>query len=134
LSYFKQLCTLNYNDSILDALKEADENGIKGKDTTPFLLDKVQKLTQGKSLEANIRLVFNNAKVYEKVEISGNAKVYDNAQVSGNIEIIGMSKIFANAKINGNALIKNCDFFTDYSKEKKKKREGGWRYCLYPAL
>ena len=29
-----------------------------------------------------------------------------------------MSKIFANAKINGNALIKNCDFFTDYSKEK----------------
>lgn len=62
--------------------------------------------------------VFNNAKVYEKVEISGNAKVYDNAQVSGNIEIIGMSKIFANAKINGNALIKNCDFFTDYSKEK----------------
>ncbi len=29
--------------TILDALKEADENGIKGKDTTPFLLDKVQR-------------------------------------------------------------------------------------------
>ena len=55
--------------TILDALKEADENGIKGKDTTPFLLDKVQKLTQGKSLEANIRLVFNNAKLASKIAI-----------------------------------------------------------------
>ena len=50
-------------------LKEADENGIRGKDTTPFLLDKVQKLTQGKSLEANIRLVFNNAKLASKIAI-----------------------------------------------------------------
>ena len=56
-------------DRQLDALKEADENGIKGKDTTPFLLDKVQKLTQGKSLEANIRLVFNNAKLASKIAI-----------------------------------------------------------------
>ena len=55
--------------SILDALKEADENGIKGKDTTPFLLDKVQKLTQGKSLEANVRLVFNNVKLASKIAI-----------------------------------------------------------------
>ena len=34
-----------------------------------FLLDKVQKLTQGKSLEANIRLVFNNAKLASKIAI-----------------------------------------------------------------
>ena len=55
--------------TILDALKEAEEKGIKGKDTTPFLLDKVQKLTQGKSLEANIQLVFNNAKLASKIAI-----------------------------------------------------------------
>lgn len=53
--------------TISDALKEADEKGIKGKDTTPFLLDKIQKLTEGKSLEANIRLVFNNAKLASKI-------------------------------------------------------------------
>jgi pseudouridine-5'-phosphate glycosidase len=45
------------------ALKEADAKGIKGKDVTPFLLDAIDGQTGGKSLEANIRLVFNNAKV-----------------------------------------------------------------------
>ncbi len=46
--------------AIADATLEAEGLGIKGKDTTPFLLDKIQKLTEGKSLEANIQLVFNN--------------------------------------------------------------------------
>ena len=36
-------------------------SGIKGKETTPYLLDKVQKLTGGDSLESNIKLVLNNA-------------------------------------------------------------------------
>lgn len=45
------------------ACDEAEKLGIKGKDITPFLLDKVQMLTQGKSLEANIQLVYNNAKL-----------------------------------------------------------------------
>ena len=61
--------TADFINKLSIALKEADENGIKGKDTTPFLLDKVQKLTQGKSLEANIRLVFNNAKLASKIAI-----------------------------------------------------------------
>lgn len=51
------------NAVIDDALKEMDEKGIKGKDCTPFLLAKVAEITEGKSLEANIKLVFNNAKV-----------------------------------------------------------------------
>jgi len=55
--------------TILEALKEADEKEIKGKDITPFLLDKIQKLTSGKSLEANIKLVFNNAKLASKIAI-----------------------------------------------------------------
>lgn len=55
--------------TILEALKEADEKEIKGKDITPFLLDKIQKLTSGKSLEANIELVFNNAKLASKIAI-----------------------------------------------------------------
>jgi pseudouridine-5'-phosphate glycosidase len=45
------------------AVEEAEKLGIKGKDTTPYLLDKIQKITEGKSLEANIQLVYNNAKL-----------------------------------------------------------------------
>lgn len=46
---------------IARAIKEADKKGIKGKDTTPFLLAKVVELTGGKSLDTNIALVINNA-------------------------------------------------------------------------
>lgn len=54
----------NYiSENIECALKEANDLGINGKNTTPFLLDKIQKLTQGKSLEANIQLVYNNVKL-----------------------------------------------------------------------
>jgi len=49
--------------AIENALKEAEELGIKGKDTTPFLLSKVKELTEGKSLASNIELVYNNARV-----------------------------------------------------------------------
>ncbi len=51
------------NAAIDEALKEADKQGIKGKDITPFLLAKVKDITHGESLEANIKLVYNNAKV-----------------------------------------------------------------------
>ena len=46
---------------IKEALKECEEKGIKGKRITPFLLSKVKDLTEGSSLEANIKLVLNNA-------------------------------------------------------------------------
>lgn len=49
--------------AIQDALREADKLGIKGKEITPFLLDKIQKLTDGKSLASNIQLVYNNVKL-----------------------------------------------------------------------
>ncbi|MBQ4280786.1 MAG: pseudouridine-5'-phosphate glycosidase, partial [Spirochaetales bacterium] len=41
--------------------------GIHGKETTPYLLDKVQKLTGGDSLESNIRLVLNNAALAARI-------------------------------------------------------------------
>ncbi len=49
--------------TIAKAVQEAEAQGIKGKETTPFLLDKIQKLTGGESLASNIALVFNNAKL-----------------------------------------------------------------------
>ena len=51
------------NKAIDDAVAEAEAQGIKGKETTPFLLAKVKEITAGASLDANIQLVFNNAKV-----------------------------------------------------------------------
>ncbi|WP_422485511.1 pseudouridine-5'-phosphate glycosidase [Gudongella sp. DL1XJH-153] len=48
-------------DTIEKAIVEANEKGIKGKDTTPFLLAKIKEITGGDSLDANIELVYNNA-------------------------------------------------------------------------
>jgi len=45
------------------AIEEANQQGIKGKNITPFLLDRIKTLTDGKSLAANIKLVLNNAKL-----------------------------------------------------------------------
>lgn len=55
------------NNAINDAVKEAEEKGIKGKESTPFLLGKVKEITEGQSLEANIQLVYNNAKLGAKL-------------------------------------------------------------------
>ena len=49
--------------AIEQALAEAKAQGIHGKETTPFLLAKVKDLTGGDSLESNIQLVYNNAKL-----------------------------------------------------------------------
>ena len=54
------------NPAIDQAIRECNELGIKGKETTPFLLAKVKELTGGDSLDSNIRLVFNNAEVAAK--------------------------------------------------------------------
>ncbi|KKX54973.1 pseudouridine-5'-phosphate glycosidase [Brevibacillus borstelensis] len=52
---------------ILQALKEAKENGIAGKKVTPFLLSKVKELTEGNSLQTNIALVKHNAAVAAQI-------------------------------------------------------------------
>ena len=49
--------------AIEKALKMMEEQGIKGKETTPFLLKTIVELTGGDSLESNIKLVLNNAAV-----------------------------------------------------------------------
>lgn len=51
------------NEGIEAALKKAEENHIEGKDTTPFLLKTIVEMTNGDSLESNIKLVINNAKL-----------------------------------------------------------------------
>ena len=51
-------------DAAIDqAIRECNEQGIKGKETTPFLLARVAEITGGDSLASNIQLVYNNAKL-----------------------------------------------------------------------
>lgn len=57
------------NNAINTAVKEAEEKGIVGKESTPFLLAKVKEITGGSSLESNIQLVFNNAKVGARLAV-----------------------------------------------------------------
>jgi pseudouridine-5'-phosphate glycosidase len=52
---------------IAAALAEADRLGIRGKDVTPFLLPEIVKATKGRSLQANIALVKNNARVAAEI-------------------------------------------------------------------
>lgn len=56
--------------AIVTALREAEEGGVRGNDITPFLLERIRDLTQGRSLEANIRLVKNNAAVGAQVAVA----------------------------------------------------------------
>lgn len=51
------------NEAISSALNDLENQGIKGKDSTPFLLKRVVELTGGDSLKANINLILNNAKL-----------------------------------------------------------------------
>ena len=56
-------------EAIDNAVREAEEKGVKGKDITPFLLDKIQKITGGNSLASNIQLVMNNARLASQIAV-----------------------------------------------------------------
>ncbi len=63
---------MNYDDinnAIQNAVTEAAEKGIKGKESTPFLLAKIKEITSGRSLESNIQLVYNNAKLAAEIAV-----------------------------------------------------------------
>ncbi|XP_039988917.1 pseudouridine-metabolizing bifunctional protein C1861.05 [Xiphias gladius] len=54
-------------EAIQAAVTEASAKGITGRDVTPFILQKVSELTKGKSLQANIALIHNNARVGSQI-------------------------------------------------------------------
>lgn len=61
----------DFIDPIIEtAVKESEENGIKGKDSTPFLLKRIVELSGGKSLDTNIDLVLNNARLGAKISLA----------------------------------------------------------------
>ena len=57
-------------DAAIDqAIAESRQQGIKGKETTPFLLARVAEITGGDSLASNIQLVYNNARLTAKTAV-----------------------------------------------------------------
>ncbi|HDZ0101579.1 MULTISPECIES: pseudouridine-5'-phosphate glycosidase [Staphylococcus] len=61
----------DYIDTIIEeAVKDSIDNGISGKDSTPFLLKTIVEKTDGKSLETNIKLVENNAVLGAKIAVA----------------------------------------------------------------
>ncbi len=57
--------------AISKALKEMADLGITGKETTPFLLERIADITGGNSLQTNIQLVLNNAGIAADIAAAG---------------------------------------------------------------
>ena len=57
------------DECINKAIEEMDKLGIRGKESTPYLLSKICDLTGGESLESNIKLVLNNAKIGSQIAV-----------------------------------------------------------------
>lgn len=55
------------NGIIDEAIEKSIKDGIEGKDVTPYLLKTIVEKTKGKSLKANLALVYNNAKVGARI-------------------------------------------------------------------
>ncbi len=66
----KELDYTLMNNAINQALAEEKQQGVKGKESTPFLLNRIKELTRGESLNANIELVYNNAQLAAKIAVS----------------------------------------------------------------
>lgn len=57
---------------IVEAVTEMKKQGIKGKETTPFLLSKIAEITKGDSLRSNIQLVYSNCKLASEISLNLN--------------------------------------------------------------
>jgi len=53
-----------------DALEAAAEEGVHGRDVTPFLLARFREQTRGESLRANVRLVLGNARLAARIAVA----------------------------------------------------------------
>lgn len=56
-------------EAITQSIIEAKQQSISGKKITPFLLSRIEQITQGESLNSNIQLVLNNAKLASKIAV-----------------------------------------------------------------
>lgn len=60
---------------IADACREAEQTGVSGKELTPWLLARLEQLTEGKSVQANIALLLNNARLGAQIAVAMSAQM-----------------------------------------------------------
>src|SRR5439155_191503 len=66
----EELDPMVIDEAIATALEEAERDGIRGKAVTPYLLERLEALTGGTSLDANIALVLDNAAVGAAIAVA----------------------------------------------------------------
>ena len=89
--------SVEIQNAIDKSLKEANEQNIHGSALTPFILARVQELTHGKSLDANVSLILNNAKVASIIALEYNKLANSKVTKSNN-------------NINNNRINNNIDY------------------------
>jgi pseudouridine-5'-phosphate glycosidase len=65
----EQLDPTLHDEALRQSLDELRERGVRGKEVTPFLLQRFRELTGGESLEVNKRLVLHNARLAARVAV-----------------------------------------------------------------
>jgi pseudouridine-5'-phosphate glycosidase len=66
----EQLDPAVHDRALADALRMADEQGLSGKEVTPFLLQTIVGLTEGESLAVNLKIAENNIRVAGEIALS----------------------------------------------------------------
>jgi pseudouridine-5'-phosphate glycosidase len=64
------------------ALREAEQDRISGSAVTPFLLERIRALSEGKSLDANIKLIKNNARIGAYVAVAFSSIASSNRELT----------------------------------------------------
>jgi pseudouridine-5'-phosphate glycosidase len=59
-----------YESALAEALGDASRKGVRGRDVTPFLLDRLRELTAGKSVFSNLELLRNNARLAARLAVA----------------------------------------------------------------
>ena len=115
------------DNAIQEAIIEMNKLRIKGKKVTPFLLDKINKITKGQSLKSNIALIKNNARVSARIAVelkkidstnSAQPKTYSTSSniVDNQIAVIGgcnldyTFKLTDEKTINIKGVTQPCEF------------------------
>jgi pseudouridine-5'-phosphate glycosidase len=70
----RQLDPAEHERVLVDGLERARAEGVRGKAVTPFLLDHLQRATEGRSLEVNIELARANAAVAGEIAVAWGAR------------------------------------------------------------
>ena len=66
----KAIPNAEIDSQIEQALAEAEAKGIRGQAVTPFLLEKVAQVTHGRSMDTNLALLLNNARVAAEIAVN----------------------------------------------------------------